>query len=194
MPEPAFELYHPAGPAVPGARSGVQAPAVGEIAKALGDSNVQVRSAAAWAFSQIGPKGAAAAPSLAKALSDSDPGVRYLTAIALKEMGPSATPGIPELIRALDDASEYVRSRSADALGSMGPAARAAVGPLADKLLAKAERGAVLTSVALALGNMGPAAKDALPALEQALKMRRGGISVQEAILKIEGKPVQTWR
>jgi hypothetical protein len=177
-----------------GSFRGDAAPAVGEVVKALDDPNVQVRSAAAWAFSQIGPKGAAAAPALAKALSDSDPVVRHLAAIALKEMGPSAAPAVPELIRALDDPSEYVRARAADALGSMGPAARAAVRPLADKLLAKGERGMVLTSVALALGSMGPEAKDALPALEQALKMRRGGVSVQEAILRIEGKPVPTWR
>jgi hypothetical protein len=164
--------------------------AASEIAETLQDPGDQVRSAAAWALAQIGPKGADAAPALAKALSDSDPRVRHLAAIALKAMGPGAAPAVPELIHALNDPSEYVRARAADALGAMGPSARSAVRPLAGRLLAKDERGLVLGSIATALGNIGPEAKDALPALEQVVKMRRVGASAQEAILRIEGKPV----
>jgi HEAT repeat protein len=81
----------------------------------------------------------------------------------------------------------------ADALGAIGPAERAAVHPLADRLLAKDEQGLVLSSVASALGDIGPAAKDALPALQQAVETHRLGAAAQEAILKIEGKPVPTW-
>jgi hypothetical protein len=40
------------------------------------------------------------------------------------------------------------------------------------------------------LGDIGPAAKSALPALRQVLEKRRVGAASQEAILKIEGKPV----
>jgi hypothetical protein len=64
---------------------------------------------------------------------------------------------------------------------------------LAARLLAKDEQGLVLGSVATALGDIGPDAKDALPALQQVLKMRRVGSAAQEAILRIEGKPVPTW-
>jgi hypothetical protein len=168
-------------------------PAVGDVAAALTDTDVQARSAAAWALSQIGRNGAAAVPALARALSDPDPRVRDLAALALRAMGPAAAPAVPELIAALSDPVAYVRAPVADALGAMGPAARMAVHPLAEKLLAKGEQGLVLNCVATALGEIGPEAKGALPALEQALAMHRLGSAAQEAILKIEGKPVPSW-
>jgi HEAT repeat protein len=64
---------------------------------------------------------------------------------------------------------------------------------LAERLLAKDEQGLVLNSIATALGDIGPEAKDALPALQQALAMHRISSAAQEAILKIEGKPVPMW-
>jgi HEAT repeat protein len=170
------------------------APAAGELSAALGDPEVQVRAAAAWALSQIGRKGAAAAvPALGKALADSDPRVRDLAALALKAMGPAAAPAVPELIAALRDPVAYVRSPVADALGAIGPAARSAVVPMAERLLAKDEQGLVLSSIATALGDIGPEAKDAIPALQQAIAMHRISAAGQEAILRIEGKPVPTW-
>jgi HEAT repeat protein len=111
----------------------------------------------------------------------------------LKEMGAIAAPAVPDLVGALVDPVAYVRAAAANALGAIGPAARAAVHPLAARLLAKDEQGLVLGSVATALGDIGPDAKDALPALQQVLKMRRVGSAAQEAILRIEGKPVPTW-
>ena len=189
----ATDAARPAAVRAIGAFGGDAAPAVGELAAALSDPSSQVRSAAAWALSQMGRKGDAAVPALAKALSDSDPHVRDLAALALKAMGPSAAPAVPELIAALSDPVAYVRAPVADALGAIGPAERAAVHPLADRLLAKDEQGLVLSSVASALGDIGPAAKDALPALQQAVETHRLGAAAQEAILKIEGKPVPTW-
>jgi hypothetical protein len=169
-------------------------PAVGDIATVLADPDIQVRLAAAWALSQIGPKAAAALPALGKAVSDSNPRVRGLAALALMAMGPTAAPDVPELVAALSDPVAYVRAPVADALGAIGPAARMAVHPLAERLLAKDEQaGLVLSSIATALGDIGPEAKDALPALQQALEMHRGGAAAQEAILRIEGKPVPTW-
>jgi len=97
---------------------------------------------------------------------------------------------VPELIRALSDPVNFVRAPAAEALGAIGPAAQAAVPALAERLLVKEEEGFVLTSAAYALGDIGPAAKSALPALRQVLEKRRVGAASQEAILKIEGKPV----
>jgi len=94
----------------------------------------------------------------------------------------------------LSDPVDYVRAPAADALGSIGPAARAAVHPLADRLLTKGEPVFVLRSVSAALGDIGSDARDALPALQEAVKMLRVTYTAQEAILKIEGKPVPTWR
>jgi HEAT repeat protein len=168
------------------------AAAVPQLGEALGDSDPQLRLAAAWAFSQVGASGIAAAPALGKALSDSDPRVRILAALALKAMGPAASPAVPDLMRALKDSSEYVRSASATALGMMGPAAYVAIGPLMERLT-KDEDGLVASEAAAALGNMGPAAKEALPALEKAVQDRRVGATGEEAILKVQGKPVPTW-
>lgn len=108
-------------------------------------------------------------------------------------IGPGAAPALPELVRALNDAVEYVRVPAADALGAMGPAGRAAVRPLAERLLVKDEQGMTLVSVATALGNIGPDAREALPALEKTLKQLRVNYAVEAAILKIEGKSIPTW-
>jgi hypothetical protein len=164
--------------------------AVPELITALSDPSPVVRSAAAGSLAQIGPQAAAAVPALAKALSDSSPYVRDLAAIALRGIGPKAAPAVPELIRALSDPVNFVRAPAAEALGAIGSGAQAAVPALAERLLVKGEEGFVLTSVAYALGDIGPAAKSALPALRQALDKRRVGSASQEAILKIEGKPV----
>jgi D-arabinan exo alpha-(1,3)/(1,5)-arabinofuranosidase (non-reducing end) len=168
-------------------------PGVSAVTEALHDPDAQVRSAAAWSLSQIGPVGAAAVPELAKALSDSSPRVRDLAAVALQSMGPKAAPAIPELIRALNDPVVYVRCPAADALGAIGPEARAAIQPLAKRLLVKNEEAYVLHSVTTALGDMGPGAKAALPALREARSRYRVSATIDEAIAKIEGKPVPSW-
>ena len=169
--------------------------AVPELARALADSDVEVRQAAAWSLSQVGPTaGAGAVARLAEVLADPDPRTRDLAAVALATMGRQAQSAVPALIRALGDPVDYVRAPAADALGSVGPAARDAVQPLAERLLNKGEPVFVLRSVAAALGNIGPDAKNALPALTEALKMLRVTYTAQEAILKIEGKQVPTWR
>jgi hypothetical protein len=168
--------------------------AVPELAKTLADPDVGVRQAAAWSLSQVGPTAAKAVPRLIDVLADPDPHVRTLAAVALAAMGRQAEAAVPALIRALSDPVDYVRAPAADALGSLGPGARDAVQPLADRLLARGEPVFVLRSVSAALGDIGPDAKDALPALREALKMLRVTYTAQEAILKIEGRQVPTWR
>ena len=69
------------------------APAVNDVAKALGDAAADVRSAAAWALSQMGTAGA---PALERSLSDSNLRARSLSAVALRVMGPAAAkPSVP---------------------------------------------------------------------------------------------------
>ena len=79
------------------------------------------------------------------------------------------------------------------ALGAMGTAARPAVQPMTEILLTPGERRNILVAIATALGDLGPEAKSALPALQQAAATRSVGPAAQEAILRIEGKPVPTW-
>jgi hypothetical protein len=163
------------------------------VAQALEDSDLSVRTAAAWALSQIGASGSRAVPALMKSLSDGNAGIRSLSAVALRGMGPKAQPAIPSLVKALADSEPYVRALSADALGRVGPAAVPAVEPLAARLSVKGEEVFVLRSVASALGNIGPNAAPAIPALQQALKIHRVGYTAEEAILKINKQPVRTW-
>lgn len=167
------------------------ASAVPELTAALTDPSPDIRSGAAASLGLIGS--ASAVPSLAKALSDPDARVRCLSAIALEDMGPRAAPAVPQLAQALNDPVNYVRIPAADALGAIGPGAAAAVPALAERLLRKNEDGFVLTSTAYALGKIGPSAKDALPALRQIVDTRRLGAAAQEAILRIEGKPVPVY-
>jgi HEAT repeat protein len=147
--------------------------AVGDLSKALTDSDAGVRSAAAWALSQIGPAGVAAVPDLRAALTDSSLHVRCLAAIALREIGPRAVLAIPGLVEALSDSQPTVRGAAAQALGAMGPAAKTAVEALTNRLAIPDEPSFVVRAVVVALGKIGPAASSALPALEDMVRTHR---------------------
>jgi HEAT repeat protein len=169
------------------------ASAVRYVGNALGDNDVDVKIAAAWTLSQLGPEAAPAVPALEKSLTDADANVRSLSAVALRSMGLSAKDAIPALISALKDPAAYVRAPAAEALGRMGASAKIAVKPLSESLLASGEETFVLRSVATALGNIGPEAAGGIPALQRAMSLHRVTGSAQEAILKINREPVQTW-
>ncbi len=190
----ASEADRPAALRAIGAFGGDAAPAVNDVASALSDSEVEVRTAAAWALSQMATGGTSAAPALGRSLSDPDPRVRTLSAVALRAMGPGAAKAIPGLLKALDDSSPSVRAVAADALGNLGPAGKPAVEALSRHLVGANEQVVyVLRSVAAALGNIGSGATSALPALEQALQMHRVKYTAEEAIHKIKGEPVNVW-
>ena len=167
--------------------------AVKLVAGALTDPDASVRSAAAWALSQVGAAGATVVPALEKALADENPRVRSLSAVALRSIGPRAVDAVPALVQALRDPEAYVRAPAADAIGSIGPTAKAAVHALSERLLTTGEQVYVLRSIATALGKIGPDAASALPALQQALKIPRVTYTAEEAILRIKKEPVPTW-
>ena len=169
------------------------AAAASEVEEALRNSDAEVRIAAAWALSQMGPAAAKAVPGLAKALTDPDPLVRSMSAVALRSMGPKALDAVPALIAALSDPEPTVRAPAADALGHIGPAAKAAVHALAERLAVPGEVVYVLRSDASALGDIGPEAASALPALQQVLKISRVTAAAEEAILKINRLAVPRW-
>ncbi len=161
-----------------------------QLIVALSDPSAAVREASAAALAQVGKHASSdASAALSKALTDTDPEVRAPAAVALRSMGPKAARAIPQLVEALNDPVDYVRVVAAEALGAMGASASAAVAPLATKLLTQ-DQVFVLSAVASSLGDIGPAAKDALPALNEVLAKRRVGSAAEEAILRIEGKPV----
>ena len=112
-------------------------PATMLLVEALADSTPTVRSAAAWALTQTGPRGSTAVPALAKALSDPAPRVRGLAIVALKNMGPKAAPAVPALIQALNDSESYLRISAAVALGEIGTAAKDAVPAIEEAINAR---------------------------------------------------------
>ena len=169
------------------------APAISKLIAGLSDSDAEVRIAAAWALTQVGPAGGSAVSALGKSLGDSNAHVRCLSALALHAIGPKAVGAVPALIAALSDAAPYVRATSADAIGAIGPEAKPAVDPLTQRLQVKDEVVYVLRSMAAALGNIGPDAASALPVLESTLKLHRVVYTAQEAILKIKKEPVPVW-
>jgi len=167
------------------------APATDAVLRALGDQDPEIRSAAAWALTQMAAP--TAVPALAKSLADPNPRVRSLSAVALGSLRAKAVAAVPSLVAALGDSEAYVRAPAADALGSIGPSAKAAVEALIEHLQVQDEQTYVVRSLAAALGNIGPDAASALPALEQALKKPRVIYTAQEAILKIKQEPVPVW-
>jgi len=169
------------------------ASAVPDVAKALTDEDAQVRSAAAWALSQIGPASVAAVPALRAALTDPSLHVRCLAAIALREMGPRASEAIPSLVDALSDSQPAVRAAAAQALAAMGPAAKSAVGALTGRLTMPDEQSYVLRAVVVALGKIGPAAASALPALEEMVRVHRLAYIANVSIRQIKGMRVPEW-
>ena len=168
------------------------AAAVRDVTAALSDSNPEVRAAAAWALSQIGPKAATAVPALRKTLKDEAVRVREYTTLALREVGTAAQPAIPDLCAALKDPVDSVRMTAALALGRMGDSAQESV-PALIEVLKTDTVVQVLRNTSSALGQIGPSAKSALPALREVRKHIRVQYSADEAILRIEGKPVPVW-
>jgi Protein of unknown function (DUF2961)/HEAT repeats/HEAT repeat len=167
--------------------------AIAPLVSLLADPSPQVRAAAASALGQVGNSSHEAVLALSTALSDPSPSVREFAALGLKAGGPKAASAVPILVRLLSDPIDYVRATAADALGAVGPGASVATEPLAKRLTDQDEQGFVRMSAAYALGDIGPGARDALPVLQQAVVLRRIGAAAQEAILKIEGKPVAVY-
>lgn len=98
--------------------------AVPDLARALGDENNDVRSAAGWALGQIGP---AAIPYLREALKNDNPQVRSGAAYALGYMGPVAEDAVPALLQTMKDEDQVVRIDAILALDKMQASSRAVV-------------------------------------------------------------------
>ena len=127
------------------------------------DEDSQVRLAAAWALSQIGPKAKTAVPALTQLLKGKDVWVRVAAAKALGKIGSAAIPPLMELLRGND---EWVGMTAASVLGKIGPAATSTL----TKLL-KDKDSMVRMFAASALGKIGPAG---IPPSRNCLGTRKG--------------------
>jgi hypothetical protein len=168
------------------------APALSVLSAALGDPDPEVRTAAAGAIGRVGPKASAVAPGVAMLLKDQHIQVREAAALALREMGKGAVRAIPDLCAALRDPAPTVRMTAAAALGRIGEPTNSVVQAMAAALEVPQEDVQVLRNICYALGNLGPGARGAIPALQHIQHLRVRYIA-EEAIARIEGRPVPTW-
>ena len=174
------------------------APALKELTALLSDPDREARGASVGALSQMGPKAAAASLEAAGLLKDADPLVRGYAALALRGIGKGASAAIPDLCAVLQDPAPSVRMAAASALGSMGEAAASAVPALVAALEATNvpdmpnDSVQVVRNICYALGDIGPAAQSAIAAMQKVQHLR-GKYIAQEAIAKIEGRPLPTW-
>ena len=105
------------------------APAVKALEQALSDQDARVRTLAAVALRQTGPRAADATPELIVALNDPVACVRAPAADALGAMGPVARGAITPLAERLmvKDEQVFVMRSICHALGKIGPDARNAL-------------------------------------------------------------------
>ncbi len=95
---------------------GVEQEAMAGLLQALKDEAAEVRCAALYGFSFIGPLAKAGVPAMIKALQDPDKRVRACAAQNLRRMDRAAHAAIPALTTALQDSDEQVRQAAAATL------------------------------------------------------------------------------
>jgi hypothetical protein len=173
-------------------------PAADKLIAALDDPDPEARAAAASALGSLSAKASGAAPAVARLLKDENLQARESAALALREMGREAAAAVSDLGAALHDRSATVRMAAAQALGRMGDAARPAVPVMQEVLLSSigpdisAENIQVVRNICYAFGEIGDGARSAIPAMRKIQHLRIKYIA-EEAIARIEGKPVPTW-
>lgn len=163
-------------PAEPGASSRP----VSAWAVELRDPSGLVRTRAALALSELGPRAREAEPALAAALRDPDPEVRAASVAALGAIEPERRASIEALARALTDEDWFVRFGAAQALGSLGPRSAAAAPALVQALrpadLLKDFRPVRCGAAMVALARIDPGA----PELEGAVRLVVGKLLEDE--------------
>jgi HEAT repeat protein len=135
------------------------------LARALADSNLDVRVGACHTLGAMGPAAEPAFPALVDMLGRGD--YPHLAASALVQIGPAARPVVPALIALIEERKTGKIQESARAavwaLGAIGPADQ--VLPTLLQILEESQNVALHDSAADAMARLGPAAGKALPAL-----------------------------
>ena len=87
----------------------------------------QIRNAAAYEISGMGPAAAAAVPALIETLDDPSAAVRFPATVALGEIGPAAEAAVPKLLKMMDeDINDEVASGAKRAIKRIKPEALSA--------------------------------------------------------------------
>jgi HEAT repeat protein len=153
------------------------------LARALKDSNPQIRIGAARVLSASRAEAELAVPILIQALNTNNPSMASRAEEALTDFGPEAKAAVPSLIEMLrreppdwwtdfekKETQRKLECHAALPLGAIGPDARAAI-PYLIKIAAAEETNEVGSYYAVnALGMIGPEAADSVPVLIGILK------------------------
>jgi HEAT repeat protein len=139
------------------------------LAKALQDSDVEVRRLAALAIRQLETEGTSV-PALAKFLTNEheDPDTRSIALEVFLNLGAKAKAAVPALLAAAKDRNVAIRQRTLDALAAIKPEPATIVPVLTMALADKDQQ--VRRSAARMVETLGASAKEAVPALIAALK------------------------
>jgi HEAT repeat protein len=154
---------------------------VAERIAQLGDSNYDVRIAAADALRDMGAQAAAAVPELQKSLVDRHPTLRQASARALGQIGDKSASVISALRQSLQDSELSVQLAAAWALHTLDAEGKHYI-PVLKRTMESGEGGTIV-----AVGNLGPGADWAVPTLTKLLGDHRPGVRrlAAEALAKI---------
>lgn len=143
---------------------------VGELARQLQDSDVNVRRHAAAILVAMGQDAKPAISALSGALDDEDREVRRLASRALGHLGPEAKSCLTLLGRSLDDKELSVRLAAALAIQELDPSEKIHTKVLIEGM--KMGEGGII----IVVGRYGEKAAWAVPTLVSLLEDRRAGI------------------
>ena len=175
------------------------APALDDLTKLLGDSDLQCRGDAVMAIAAIGPAAASAVPALQKMLTaegvaqDAAPGMRYAATYALGQMGTSSAPALAtlrEYAASPDQMLATVATWAAIKIAPDDTSLFESAVPLFRQAL-RSESETARLEAASALGDIGRKAVDAIPILELVAEedsSRAVRAAAAEAVAKIKGK------
>src|SRR5262249_54947699 len=160
------------------------------LARALADSDVFVRWAAARTLGKLAPVEAdTAVPGLVRLLCDRDSDVRQTAAEALRRYGPAAQGAVPALLQAVAQGEPDTRLASLRALEGIGASASTAIPVLVVALGAPEAR--IRQAAAQLLGRCGPDARDAAEALRAVLSDHDDAVrrAASDALLEVLPPP-----
>jgi hypothetical protein len=163
---------------------------VGPLADRLKSADEEVRHAAGYALSALGP---AATEAVVAAVENSPPLERTIAIEVLGNIGESAATAVPLLSRILSTGSSSERGNAADTLGKMNGSAMLALPALLSALRDEEEN--VRGSAVLALARLAPDEAEAVRSLQGALKdtswyVRGGALEALERIGSAEAQQV----
>lgn len=133
----------------------------------LGDEKADVRAAAAWAISKLGPSAESAIPALKLAAADPDPFVRLGGFVALTAIAPNNGEVLTLVVTGLNDPEPIARTGVACGLANLDPS-REAVATCMRKALGDPDQGVVFAAMGSAR-QLGAKAGPAIPKLKEIL-------------------------